>query len=153
MGIRKLSSVAIFLATSLLVNAQASAFTQVIVFGDSLSDDGNIAHRVRDTFGFSYPSSNPPFNYSDYRFTDDSNTSPATSSGLRATGITIKVYAFDVWLDVIRVLSQPRRYGFVDTIDSAQDRSGSIQTNIFTGMIFTLPLVATTIWPTKRIDC
>jgi len=77
MGIRKLLSVAIFLATPLLVNAQAPAFTQVIVFGDSLSDDGNIAHRVRDTFGFSYPSSN--FNYSDYRFTDDTNTSPAAN--------------------------------------------------------------------------
>src|SRR6184192_747822 len=77
MGIRKLSSVAIFLATSLLVNAQASAFTQVIVFGDSLSDDGNIAHRARDLVGFSYPSSN--FNYSDYRFTDDTNTSPAAN--------------------------------------------------------------------------
>ena len=79
MGIRKLLSVALFLATSLLVNAQALAFTQVIVFGDSLSDDGNIAHRVRDTFGFSYPSSNPAFNYSDYRFTDDTNTSPAAN--------------------------------------------------------------------------
>src|SRR5437588_9431015 len=77
MGIRKLLSVAVFLATSLLVNAQAAAFTQVIVFGDSLSDDGNIAHRVRDTIGFSYPSSN--FNYSDYRFTDDTNTSPAAN--------------------------------------------------------------------------
>jgi len=318
MGIRKLLSVAIFLATPILVNAQAPAFTQVIVFGDSLSDDGNIAHRVRDTFGFSYPSSN--FNYSDYRFTDDTNTSPAanlyrftwheqlektflglayaknsldggtdyafggattkggtqdrtvinnpfpfsggdftitidnmgkqindylashatdakalyilwgggndlfdddsaqsvidtanrvgalivrlanagarnflvpnvpplgavpnsfgdptrvaaldlasanyrnqlnsvvasTISGLHATGITIQVYTFDVWLGVIRVLGQPRRYGFVDTIDSAQGRSGSIQTNIFSGMIFTLPRVATTIWPMKRIDC
>jgi len=77
MGIRKLLSVAIFLATPLLVNAQAPVFTQVIVFGDSLSDDGNIAHRVRDTIGFSYPSSN--FNYSDYRFTDDTNTSPAAN--------------------------------------------------------------------------
>jgi phospholipase/lecithinase/hemolysin len=77
MGIRKLLSVAIFLATPILVNAAAPAFTQVIVFGDSLSDDGNIAHRVRDTFGFSYPSSN--FNYSDYRFTDDTNTSPAAN--------------------------------------------------------------------------
>ena len=77
MGIRKVLSVAIFLATPLLVNAQAPAFTQVIVFGDSLSDDGNIAHRARDTFGFSYPSSN--FNYSDYRFTDDTNTSPAAN--------------------------------------------------------------------------
>jgi phospholipase/lecithinase/hemolysin len=77
MGIRKLLSVAIFLATPILVNAQAPAFTQVIVFGDSLSDDGNIAHRARDLVGFSYPSSN--FNYSDYRFTDDTNTSPAAN--------------------------------------------------------------------------
>src|SRR5437588_5637725 len=77
MGIRKLLSAAIFLATPILVNAAAPAFTQVIVFGDSLSDDGNIAHRVRDTFGFSYPSSN--FNYSDYRFTDDTNTDPAAT--------------------------------------------------------------------------
>ncbi|PYK70246.1 MAG: hypothetical protein DME42_12945, partial [Verrucomicrobia bacterium] len=79
MEIRKLSIVGVLLAMAFLVNAQALAFTQVIVFGDSLSDDGNIAHRVRDTFGFSYPSSNPPFNYSDYRFTDDSNTSPAAN--------------------------------------------------------------------------
>src|SRR6266567_2442708 len=77
MGIRKLLSVAIFLAPPILVNAQAPAFTQVIVFGDSLSDDGNIAHRARDLVGFSYPSSN--FNYSDYRFTDDTNTSPAAN--------------------------------------------------------------------------
>jgi len=289
MGIAKLLSVAIFLTTPILVNAQAPAFTQVIVFGDSLSDDGNIAHRARDLVGFSYPSSN--FNYSDYRFTDDTNTSPAanlyvgtwheqlektflrlavaknsldggtdyafggattkdgtqsrtiinnptpfgggdftitidnmgkqindylashatdanalyilwgggndlfddhsaqsvidtanrvgvliqrlanagarnflvpnvpplgavpnsfgdptrvaeldlasanyrdqlnsvvasTISGLAGTGITVHVYTFDVWLGVIRVLGQPRRYGFVDTIDSAQGRSG-----------------------------
>ena len=77
MGITKFLSVAIFLATPILVNAQAPAFTQVIVFGDSLSDDGNIAHRARDLVGFSYPSSN--FNYSDYRFTDDTNTSPAAN--------------------------------------------------------------------------
>src|SRR5438105_9585233 len=77
MGIIKFLSVAIFLATPILVNAQAPTFTQVIVFGDSLSDDGNIAHRVRDTIGFSFPSSN--FNYSDFRFTDDTNTSPAAN--------------------------------------------------------------------------
>ena len=72
-----ISCVAISLVTPILVNAQAPAFTQVIVFGDSLSDDGNIAHRARDLVGFSYPSSN--FNYSDYRFTDDTNTSPAAN--------------------------------------------------------------------------
>jgi phospholipase/lecithinase/hemolysin len=76
MGIRKFI-VGIFLTLPFLVNSQALAFTQIIVFGDSLSDDGNVAHRVRDTAAFSYPSSN--FNYSDYRFTDDFNTSPAAN--------------------------------------------------------------------------
>jgi hypothetical protein len=63
MGLRKILSIVILLATLVLFKAQALAFTQVVVFGDSLSDDGNIAHRARDTVGFSYPSSN--FNYSD----------------------------------------------------------------------------------------
>jgi phospholipase/lecithinase/hemolysin len=56
---------------------EAPAFSRIIVFGDSLSDDGNIAHRVRDELGFSYPSSN--FDYSNYRFTDDTYTDPASS--------------------------------------------------------------------------
>lgn len=58
---------------------QAPTFSQIIVFGDSLSDDGNIAHVARDTVGFSYPSS--IFNYSDYRFTDEINgiTDPSSS--------------------------------------------------------------------------
>src|SRR5437868_13635598 len=55
----------------------APVFSQIIVFGDSLSDDGNIAHQMRDTFFFSYPSSN--FDYSNYRFTDDLYTSPGSS--------------------------------------------------------------------------
>ena len=69
----------LFILAGGALQAQAPSFTQIIVFGDSLSDDGNIAHRVRDTFGFSYPSSNPQFNYSDYRFTDDTNTYPAAT--------------------------------------------------------------------------
>jgi len=77
MGIRKLFVVSILLTLPFLVSTRVLAFTQVFVFGDSLSDDGNVAHRVRDTVGFSYPSSN--FNYSDYRFTDDTNTSPAAN--------------------------------------------------------------------------
>ena len=76
MGIKKFVA-SVFLTLPFLVNTQALAFSQVIVFGDSLSDDGNIAHRARDLVGFSYPSSN--FNYSDYRFTDDTNTSPAAN--------------------------------------------------------------------------
>ncbi|HEY2102658.1 MAG TPA: SGNH/GDSL hydrolase family protein [Chthoniobacterales bacterium] len=67
----------LFVVAAGMAPAQTPTFTQIVVFGDSLSDDGNIAHRARDTVGFSYPSSNPPFNYSDYRFTDDTNTNPA----------------------------------------------------------------------------
>ena len=54
--------------------AQTPTFTKVIVFGDSLSDTGNIAHRARDEVAFSYPSGN--YNYSDYRFTNSSDTTP-----------------------------------------------------------------------------
>ncbi len=53
----------------------APTFTQIIVFGDSLSDDGNVAQRVNDAFGFRYPSSN--FNYSDYRFTNSNQDTPS----------------------------------------------------------------------------
>ena len=88
MGITKLLSVAISLVTPILVNAQASAFTQVIVFGDSLSDDGNIAHRARNTVGFSYPSSN--FNYSDYRFTDDTNSRWWKPTGSTSPGVQLR---------------------------------------------------------------
>ena len=58
------------------VFAQAPAFTKIIVFGDSLSDTGNIAHRVRSKFGFNYPGA--LFDYSDYRFTNSSDTFPAS---------------------------------------------------------------------------
>jgi len=67
----------LFILAGGALQAQAPIFTQIIVFGDSLSDDGNIAHRARDTVHFSYPSSN--FNYSNYRFTDDTDTDPAAT--------------------------------------------------------------------------
>ncbi len=76
--------VALVAALSLGLNPKAAAqvpsFTQIVVFGDSLSDDGNIAHRTRDDFNISYPGGN--FNYSDYRFTNSSDTDPG--SGLYA---------------------------------------------------------------------
>src|SRR5437868_15509197 len=70
------------------LQAQAPTFTQIIFFGDSLSDDGNIAHRARDTVGFSYPSSN--FNYSDYRFTDDTNSRCWKPTGSTSPGVQLR---------------------------------------------------------------
>ena len=50
-------------------------FSQVIVFGDSLSDTGNFADTTQNDYGFRYPGN--AFNYADGRFTDDAGTSPA----------------------------------------------------------------------------
>ena len=56
----------------------APAFSQVIVFGDSLSDNGNIKHRVEDKFFISFPSL--VFDYADGRFTNSSLTFPPSAS-------------------------------------------------------------------------
>ncbi len=70
---------AILLASAAAVFAQSlPSFTKIIVFGDSLSDTGNIAHRVRSKFLFSYPSG--LFDYSDYRFTNSSDTIPGSDN-------------------------------------------------------------------------
>lgn len=61
---------------------QVPAFTQIIVFGDSLSDDGNITRRVNDLFFLSYPGHD--FDYADGRFTNSTNTVPAS---LRFAGV------------------------------------------------------------------
>ena len=65
----------LFFAPPLLAQT-APAFTQVIVFGDSLSDDGNIRHRLEDQYLISYPGGD--YNYSDGRFTNSSDTDPAS---------------------------------------------------------------------------
>ena len=56
----------------------APAFTQLVVFGDSLSDDGNIRHRLEDQYFISYPGGD--FNYSDGRFTNSSDTDPGSGT-------------------------------------------------------------------------
>lgn len=59
--------------------AQPPSFSQIIVFGDSLSDTGNVRQRTNDRSGglIDYPSHT--FNYSNGRFTNDDQTDPASS--------------------------------------------------------------------------
>ena len=51
----------------------APTFTNIIVFGDSLSDNGNLRKRMEDR-GVNYPGGG--YNYSDGRFTNSSDTDP-----------------------------------------------------------------------------
>ena len=62
--------------TSTTASAFSSAsFSQIVVFGDSLSDTGNFANTTESDFGVRYPGND--FNYADGRFTDDGGTTPA----------------------------------------------------------------------------
>ena len=79
---------ALLTLTSITVLAAASAhaqtpsptpptFSKIIVFGDSLSDVGNLRDRMEDK-GFNYPGGE--YNYSDGRFTNSSDTDPSSET-------------------------------------------------------------------------
>jgi phospholipase/lecithinase/hemolysin len=63
-------------------SAQAPAFTRVVVFGDSLSDTGNVRARTsaKSNGAIDYPSHT--FNYDNGRFTNDTDTDPASHTYL-----------------------------------------------------------------------
>lgn len=61
--------------TGLALSAHGQVPKDLVIFGDSLSDVGNIANRTGDDFGVRYPGST--FNYTDGRFTDGKDTDPA----------------------------------------------------------------------------
>jgi phospholipase/lecithinase/hemolysin len=49
-------------------------YTSIVVFGDSLSDTGNVADLAEAKYGFRFPG--PLFDYTDGRFTDGADTEP-----------------------------------------------------------------------------
>ena len=71
-------SAALLAIAAPLAFAQTTTYTQVIIFGDSLSDVGNFAHVTQDDYDVSYPGSD--FNYSDHRFTNSSDTNPGSGT-------------------------------------------------------------------------
>ena len=74
-SLRFAGCLAMLLASLQLARAQSvPAFSNLIVFGDSLSDVGNIADRAQDEYGVRYPG--PDFNYTDGRFTSGKDTNP-----------------------------------------------------------------------------
>ena len=73
-----LAFLAMFFLSLATLPAQTPTFTQTIVFGDSLSDDGNVRHVMEDQYLISYPGGD--FNYSDGRFTNSSDTDPSSTT-------------------------------------------------------------------------
>jgi phospholipase/lecithinase/hemolysin len=67
------------IGTSAFAQQPAPAFSQVIVFGDSLSDTGNVRERTNEISEglVDYPSHT--FNYSNGRFTNDNQTDPSSA--------------------------------------------------------------------------
>jgi phospholipase/lecithinase/hemolysin len=55
-------------------------FSQIIVFGDSLSDTGNVRDRVDEKSGGLVDFPSGTFNYSDGRFTNSSDTDPGSAT-------------------------------------------------------------------------
>src|SRR5215472_2826029 len=55
--------------------AQVKDYSTIVVFGDSLSDTGNVAHLTESQYGIRIPG--PIVDYTDGRFTDGFDTIPA----------------------------------------------------------------------------
>ena len=70
-------------ALGLFSNAHSQTtptFTQVIVFGDSLSDTGNVANETNDRYATRYPGAT--YNYDGGRFTNGADTDPGNGTYL-----------------------------------------------------------------------
>src|SRR5215472_14386317 len=92
---------ALFSAASAL--AQVRDYTTIVVFGDSLSDTGNVAHLTEDQVpGLRIPG--PIANYTDGRFTDGADTNPAARN------------YFGIWVEQFAA-SLPSQPGVLDSLD------------------------------------
>jgi len=58
--------------------AQVKDYSNIVVFGDSLSDTGNVAHLTESQYGVRIPG--PVGDYTDGRFTDGYDTAPAAQN-------------------------------------------------------------------------
>jgi outer membrane lipase/esterase len=68
--------------------AQAQDYTSIVVFGDSLSDTGNVAHLTEAKYGIRIPGT--VADYTDGRFTDGFDTAPAARN---YTGVWVEQLA------------------------------------------------------------
>jgi phospholipase/lecithinase/hemolysin len=96
--------------SSALLHAQAPKhfpdYTSIVVFGDSLSDTGNVAHLTLTKYGVEIPG--PDADYTAGRFTDGADTEPATEN------------YFGVWIEQLAA-TFPSKPAVVDSLDGGTD--------------------------------
>jgi len=98
--LRGLSLTVVLIFTVALASAQQ--FTKIVVFGDSLSDTGNVAHLTEMKYGVRVP--RPVADYTDGRFTDGTDTVPAAHN------------YFGVWIEQLAA-SLPAKPVIKDSLD------------------------------------
>lgn len=86
--------------------AQANSYNKIVVFGDSLSDTGNVAHLTEMKYGVRVPG--PFADYTDGRFTDGFDTIPAAQK------------YFGVWVEQFAA-AVPSHPGVTDSLDGGTD--------------------------------
>lgn len=95
-----LASALVFACTAVLARAQD--YTSIVVFGDSLSDTGNVAHL--SLMKYHVPIPGPAADYTLGRFTDGADTLPAAHN------------YFGVWIEQLAAMF-PARPPVVDSLD------------------------------------
>lgn len=84
----------------------APNYTTIVIFGDSLSDTGNVAHLSQAKYGVRIPG--PDADYTDGRFTDGADTLPAAEK------------YFGVWIEQYAA-SLPAKPPIKDSLDGGTD--------------------------------
>ncbi|MGC2637418.1 MAG: SGNH/GDSL hydrolase family protein [Acidobacteriaceae bacterium] len=84
----------------------APDFTSIVVFGDSLSDTGNVGHLTLDKYGVEIPG--PYADYTAGRFTDGADTLPSAEN------------YFGVWVEQLAA-TLPSKPAVVDSLDGGTD--------------------------------
>lgn len=93
-----------------------TAYNTVVVFGDSLSDTGNIANLTASQFKVRYPAYNAVlgFDYTDGRFTDGTDTQPAASTAYKGVWVEQMAAALGSGVTVKNSLDGGTNYAYGD---------------------------------------
>ena len=102
----------VFLFTAVL--AQAKNYTRIVVFGDSLSDTGNVTHLFQRDWGYRIPGTF--VDYTDGRFTDGFDTIPAAQK------------YFGVWIEQFAA-GMPSRPKVKNSLDGGTNYAYGFATN------------------------